>query len=542
LDVASRLVRTLFSPDHQPNHEPIMSTSEWIPVFTCCWCGSEFITRTVDRISAWTCPTDECFERQLAYKMLTVDKRLFFLPLPRQVEVLDAIESQQYGAVGIGGHRNSAKSHLIRMIAYRYCGKFDNFSVLFLRRTMPELRLNHMRYAIRETKQIGARYQTNSVIWDNDSELTWGSCFEEDAYKAYIGGDVDLIIFDQLEEFTQTQFTEIMPSTGRTRKRPTWRGLLLAGENPGGPLSAYVEELFIDKNPDPTKFPDYDPSQWHFVHAKLEDNPYADPRYVNNLAGLSPERRAMFRFGRRDIFPRQFFKGFIRHDRVQHLDIPHDVPRLCGLHWGFFRPGLMLWAVPLPDGRLYIEREHAFSETVASDVAKAVTAINAQSKITMSQVWGNALNDVKEDEIGEHTFETLFLHGLPVVRSAHDPIAGWQRLQHWFQPMITPAGEQPALIVSPDCSILIRTIPQLLQAETNPEDLDDHGPVHAAKALRYLVMSRPEPPGIAPKPDGRDLSKLDARTRAEIEYLREVERDEPREAPAYSLGDFWGTT
>jgi hypothetical protein len=516
-------------------------TTDWIPDFRCCWCGAEFIQRTVDRVLAWACPTDECFERQLAYRILTVgDKRLLFLPLPKQVEVIDAIESQLYGFIAIGGHRNSAKSHLLRMIVYRYCQKFDNFSVLFLRRSMPEMRLNHMRFAIRETKLIGAKYMTNSVVWDNESELIWASCFDTDDYKAYIGGDVDLIVFDQLEEFERIQFTEICPSTGRTRKRPTWRGLVLAGENPGGPLSAFVEEMFIDKNPDPVIYPDYDPSQWHFVSAKLEDNPYADPRYVNNLAGLTPERRAMFRYGRRDVFPRQYFKTFVRHDRVQHIEVPKDVPRLCGLHWGFFRPGIFLWAVVLPDGRLYIERECEFSETVASDVAKKIVATNVLHRTTMGFIWGNALKDVNEDEIGEDTFETLFLHGLPVIRSAHDPVNGWQRLQHWFQPMIVPTGEQPALIVSPECQVLIRTLPQLLQDETNPEDVYAKSPVHAAKALRYLVMSRPEPPGLAPPAAGRDLSMLDARTRAEIEYLRRIERDEAHPVGVYSLGDFWG--
>jgi phage terminase large subunit len=516
--------------------------ADWVPVFRCCWCGSEFVQRTIDRVVAWTCPTDECFERQLAYKQLTTDNRLFFLPLPKQVELIDAIETQAFGALCIGGHRNSAKSHTLRMIAYRYCKRFENLSVLFLRRSMPELRLNHMRFALRETKQIGAKYNTNSVMFDNDSEVAWGSCFEDDDFKAYIGGDFDLIIFDQLEEFTRQQYVEIAPSTGRTRKRPDWRGLILAGENPGGPLSAFVEELFIDKNPNLTTYPDYDASQYAFIDARLEDNPYADPRYVNNLAGLSPERRAMFRFGRRDVFPRQFFKSFVRHDRVRQIDVPPDVPRLCGLHWGYFRPGIFLWAVVLPDGRLYLEREFEFSEMVASDVAKHITEINTAHRTTISAAWGNPVSEISADDIGEHTFETLFLHGLPVIRSMHDPINGWQRLQHWFQPMLLPTGEQPALIVSPECSVLIRTLPQLLQADVNPEDLDDHGAVHVAKALRYLVMSRPEPPGVAPKPEGRDLSRLDERVRAEIEYLREAEQaaDARAEAGPYSLGDFWG--
>jgi hypothetical protein len=321
-------------------------TTDWVPVFTCCWCGSEFVQRVVDRVNAWTCPTDACFERQLFYKMLTTDNRLFFLPLPKQVELLDAIESQQYGAICIGGHRNSTKSHILRMVAYRYCKKFENFSVLFLRRSMPELRLNHMRQAIRETKQIGAKYMTNSVVYDNDSELVWGSCFEDEDYKNYIGGDVDLIIFDQLEEFTRTQFVEILPSTGRTRKRSTWRGLALAGENPGGPLSAFVEETFIDKSVDLTQFPEYDASQYHFIAAKLEMS-VRRPATCRTCRALA-RRRAMFRFGRRDVFRGNASKPSSVTAIVQHVDVPHDVPRLCGLHWGFFKPGIMLWAVVLP--------------------------------------------------------------------------------------------------------------------------------------------------------------------------------------------------
>ena len=140
-----------------------MSTDGWVPTFRCCWCGAEFITREIDRVVAWICPTEECAERQIAKRMLDTTNKLFYLPLPKGVELEDAIESQNYGAICIGGHRNSAKSHMLRMIVYKLCRRFAEFSVLFLRRSMPELRLNHMRFAIRETKRIGAKYMTNSV-------------------------------------------------------------------------------------------------------------------------------------------------------------------------------------------------------------------------------------------------------------------------------------------------------------------------------------------------------------------------------------------
>jgi len=516
----------------------------WVPVFRCCWCGCEFVQRHVDGADAWTCPTDACFERQLEWKMLDVHGHLFYLPLPRQVEVEEAIAAQQYGAIGIGGHRNSGKSAMLRRVCYRLCQHFEDFSVFFLRRNLTELHMNHQRFAIKEARRIGAKYEAKKMDFPHTgSELIWGHCYKPDDYKQFIGGDVDLIVFEQLEEFESTQFTEISASTGRTRGRKNWRGLVLAGENPGGPLSAFIEEFFIHKNPSPELYPDYDATQYHFIHASLEDNPYADPKYVNNLATLSPARRAMFRFGRRDIFPLQFFKTFLRPDRVQRLSIPASVPRLCALHWGYFKPGIFLWAVVLPDGRLYIEREYSFLETVASVVAQAIGTINRTAGWSIgSYAWGNAPGKITDDDIGEHTFETLHRHGLPIVQSVHDPVAGWQRLQHWLEPMVTDAGEVPALVISPDCDTVIRTLPQLLQDARNLETIDDAGAIEAATALRYLVMARPEPPMMAPPPKGRDLSKLDARTRAEIEYLRACDAAaETPEAAAWSMGEFWGS-
>ncbi len=203
--------------------------SDWIPVFRCCWCQSEFVVRMVDRVEAWTCPTKACFKRQLKWKMNDVDGRLFYLPLPRQVEVEEAIELQAYGFLGVGGHRNSGKSAMIRRICYRLCDAFEEFSILFLRRSFPELELNHMKYAVKEAKRIGAKYNKKQMDFPTTgSEFIWGHCYQRDDYKNYIGGDVDLIIFEQLEEFEAIQFTEISASTGRTRKRKNWRGLVLA--------------------------------------------------------------------------------------------------------------------------------------------------------------------------------------------------------------------------------------------------------------------------------------------------------------------------
>jgi hypothetical protein len=212
--------------------------------------------------------------------------------------------------------------------------------------------------------------------------------------------------------------------------------------------------------------------------------------------------------------------------------------RLCGLHWGYYRPGIFLWAIVLADGRIYIEREYVFAEMTAGDVADEILRYD----VPISQIWGNPPRDIPENQFGEDVFETFYRRGLPVLRSEHESVTGWQRLQYWLRPMKIGDTRRPALIISPECETVVKTLPQLLQNKTNLEDCDDDGPIHAARALRYIVMSRPAMPLPPPKPSGRDLSKLDERTRFDIERMREVERSEQDRSKSVSFGnsEFWG--
>ena len=295
---------------------PEFTAAPWTPHYACCWCGSSFVQRMVDAVKAWVCPTDACYERQERYKILDVNKKLFYLPVPRLVELEEAITSQNFGAICLGGDRSGGKSVGMRAITYRYVMQVENFMALLLRRNFPELELNHMRFVPQEAKRLGLHYSEKKLTCpETGGKLQFGHCNRPKDYEAYIGGDVDLIVFGQVEQFSQEQFVEISASTGRIR-RDDWRGLVLAEENPGGPLSEFVRELFIDKNPNHEHFPDYVPSDHHFIKSELNDNPWTDPRYVNKLANLSRVRREMMRFGRRDVFVGQFMGQF---DREKHV-------------------------------------------------------------------------------------------------------------------------------------------------------------------------------------------------------------------------------
>jgi hypothetical protein len=257
-----------------------------------------------------------CRDRQLKWRMDDVDGNLFYLPNPRQVELEEAVASRDFTAICFGGARGGSKSIAWRRLAQRYCRLLPNFTVLFLRRELRPLIRNHLRFAHREAKLIGGKFSSMKHTFpETDSEIEYGHCAERDDWNQYIGAEADLVIFEQLEQFDDIQYKEISASAGRT-DRADFRGIIGASENPNGPSSAFVDSIFVKKSVDRAKFPQYDPSQYHFIYSHLEDNPYVSKAYVQNLAMMDVEKREMYRYGRRDVFPGQFFQAF---NPTQHV-------------------------------------------------------------------------------------------------------------------------------------------------------------------------------------------------------------------------------
>ncbi len=282
----------------------------WKPDPRCSICGSHFKAEEIDGREFFVCETADCRDRQLARAMRDVSGRIFYVPIPTIVTLMDAIDSQQYSHICIGGDRGGGKSVGIRRIAEMCCQQFENFTVLFLRRTFPDLYRNHLKFLPRESKLLGATYTKPVMKFPKtESEIEWGHCFQPDSWEGYIGSEADLIVFDQIERFTEQQVTEIASNVGRIRRKG-WRGLALAGENPNGPISQFVDELFISKTCNRTIYPNYDPDKYCFIRSQLDSNPHVSENYTDFLAGLEPIKRDMYRFGNREHWPGQFFGAF----------------------------------------------------------------------------------------------------------------------------------------------------------------------------------------------------------------------------------------
>ncbi len=462
----------------------------------------------IDRVRAWVCPTEACRERQLEWKRVDLGGNLFYLPMPVQVELHEAVQSQKFGAIGMGGERGSSKSIAWRNAIYNCCDPrkdtrdpvLPEFSVLMFRKELGELELNQWQFFEREAPRIGAEWSAKKVVFPTTGAIIRPAHNNQPKdYRKYIGGDVDLIVIEQAEEFQQKPVAEIGAATGRsTRYGDDWRGLLGITENPGGPLSAFINAIFVLKNLDKKLYPDYNPADYHFIEARLADNPWTDSRYEQKLAILSPARREMMRHGRRDIFEGQFFQTWLPESHVT-LDVPLAGAKwFASLRFGFNQMGhALIWAV-LPSRHLYVRGCYRFEQTNEDALVVALDGFARGlglrlMPLTFAQP---ELFTTPDDEriIGQSIGETLQVLGLPVVAADPDEWNGWKRVHALLRP--DPSGV-PWLRVHPSCEDLINALSNAMSDDTDADLIAKESPMLSTlHALRYGAMSRPTPIGV----------------------------------------------
>jgi phage terminase large subunit len=450
----------------------------------------------------WTCPHERCWRRQTARAMIVhrkgQERTCRFVPLPRQVEAMDALAGAPT-FIMIGGAAGGSKSRGLREMAHAACLLTPHFKVLLLRRTFAELQSNHIEDAQVEAPQMDAECVPSAKVirYPNGSLVQFGHCETSADAAKYLSSEYDLIIFDELVTFELVQFL-LISSRARSTK-PGVTPKVLCGTNPGGPQSAWVRARFIDHTVDLDEYPDYRPEDWAFIPSKLEDNPYLDQQYERKLLNLPPELRKAYREGDWDIFPGQYFPEWRRATHVSTTHIPYapEFPRLLSMDWGFVKPGIVGFWVQLPEGHLYRESEYVFTRTTAYDVGREIAQRVKEAGLTRvrSLVYDTAM-EIPQNDSGESTIESvrrgLRAGGCHVgTRPADkDRVNGWQRLRHWFR--ASPTGT-PWMTSSPTCTYFNRTIPSLISDPGKPEDVDTDGEDHAGDEARYLAMSRPMP-------------------------------------------------
>ena len=483
-----------------------MSTTSLVyhPLASCCWCRGRFIYGKMHGSMVWLCENRACQDRQIA-RSLVYNKNnqqvLLYMPLPRQVDFEEACEQtctiwvnghpvKMAKYVLYGGAAGGTKSHALRWRFIRLCLQIEGFSALLLRRNLTELKETHIQRVERECALFGAKLnKTDNVLnFPRGSRLKFGHLDDPKDVTKYLSTEYDSIGFDELVTFPQSESLLIM-SRARSTK-PAINAGVVAGTNPGGPESYWVKRYWLDKNITPDEDPTYDPENYIYLPATLEDNPYLGPEYERGLLRLPEELRRAYRMGDWDIFPGQFFSEWRRDQHVVPAGPPPEGRWYVAVDWGYMAPGVALFVCVTPEGRVIIHDEYVFRMTIASDVAKGIKRKADELGIPRISGVGDTEMGKPQTDSGESIFETFARFHVNLRPADKSRVAGWQRLRHWLRP--APDGD-PWLQVSENCPYLIRTIPALIMDDKSPEDIADGLEDHAGDALRYFVQTRPAP-------------------------------------------------
>ena len=391
-----------------------------------------------------------------------------------------------------GGARGGGKSWAMRrkfiLLALRYPG----LNLLLLRRTLPELRENHLIPMQRELYGFAVYNSAERVFrFPNGSRIKLGYCDTlQDVYQ-YQGQEYAVIGLEEATHFTEEQMRFLTTCNRTTRKDFSPRMYYTC--NPGNVGHAWVKRLFIDRLYAENENPD----DYLFIPARIYDNKVlldADPNYIRQLEALPEELRRAHLDGDWDVHAGQYFREF---SRDRHVIEPFEIPswwrRFRSMDWGYNDPCCVLWHAVDGESRVYTYRELYVRETRAGEVAAMVLELSRGESISytvaspdMWQKRGAVLSGAGGFE-GETLAELFTSSGLSLTPADNSRVPGWNRVRDFLA--VAPDG-RPNWLCFSDCRNLIRQLPALQFDQHNREDAAD-GDDHAPEALRYALMSRP---------------------------------------------------
>jgi len=207
----------------------------------------------------------------------------------------------------------------VRWWLYKRSLTTPHHEALLTRENWEQLEKTHLRKMAQELPWLGARLVNREARFENGAFIDCGHMADAEAVSRYLSTEYGAIVPD---EASQTPVdSEGVTSLGElsTRARKVYRDIqgrevrprFLPVSNPGGPSAGWLLDMFIDHAPDFEQYPmlrtKYQPEQWAYIPARLDDNPYQDPEYEDTLAVLTGVRYQQLREGNWRVFRGQFF-------------------------------------------------------------------------------------------------------------------------------------------------------------------------------------------------------------------------------------------
>ena len=412
------------------------------------------------------------------------------IPYPKQIEFFKS--TKRY--IAYGGSRGGGKSWAARRKAVLLALNYSGIQILILRRTLNELRENHVLTLQTELKEI-AKYdaQNKEFNFPNKARIKLGYCAAESDVLQFQGQAYDIILLEEATQFTEFQKDSLMEcnrSSGSMKEKFTPRMYFTC--NPGGVGHAWVKRLFIDREyRNRERLENYE-----FIPSTVYENKYLmtnNPEYVENLENLPEMRKRAMLYGDWDAFEGQYFNEW---NRDLHVIEPHKIAdnlnRFISLDYGMDMIACYWWSVDT-QGFCTVYREMHEPNLIISVAAQRIKELTGSEVIQYVVASPDLWN--KRQETGESGAEIMRKNGINNLRPANNSrIPGWRIMREYLKPIKNMYGsETPRIQFFSNCINAIKNIPLLQYDDKKLEDAanEPHYITHACESIRYGIMSRP---------------------------------------------------
>lgn len=347
---------------------------------------------------------------------------------------------------------------------------------------------------------VDIAYHPAVLRFPSGAIIRTGHLKDDNAYTKYQGHEYHRILIEELTQIPNEKSYLQLISSCRT-SNPELKPQIFATTNPGNVGHIWVKNRFVDVAPPDTRYFDPVTKQTRiYIPATVDDNPTLvqnDPTYLTFLDGLKSTDEELWkawRLGEWDVFSGMFFREFRRDLHTCRPVVPKkEAIKIGGIDWGYTASFVFLAAaiqrVSLLSGQKFL-RLWIFKEIQGTEKTPEQWARRIRENVNLSE-----FNYIRADPAVFHRtddgsksiadqMKDVFSEYAHILKPANnDRVGGWAYLRKWLS--LAPDG-LPYLIISNNCTELIRTLPLLIHDEHDVEDVDTESPDHCADSLRYL--------------------------------------------------------
>ena len=418
-------------------------------------------------------------------------RRLSISVTKKQKEFIDAKESE----VLFGGAAGGGKSYGQIVDALLFALRYPKSKQLILRRTFAELDKSLIRTSLslfpKEIYSFNA--STHMGKFKNGSVIDFGYCAAETDVYQYQSAEYDVIRFDELTHFTESQYIYLI---SRVRGANSYPKQIKSSTNPGGVGHTWVKTRFVDPCAAKLPFIGSDGMSRIFLPSLLDDNKFladGDPGYKKRLLALPEREKKALLFGDWNIFEGQYFTEF---DTRLHVTDPFEIPaswrKYRTLDYGLDRLAC-LWIAASPDGVFYVYREYCESGLTISAAAESIIERTPRGEDIYATLAPPDLFG-RTQETGKSKASLFSERGVNFTKTSNDRECGWLAVKE----LLLDRGSGVRLKIFSTCTELIRCLPSLARDKIRPTDCatEPHDITHAPDALRGFAIFYARPADI----------------------------------------------